>query len=377
MSENPAAASGDTPTLDSRVGDLEKSVTAIDARLKAVEENGAKAVKSLDRIEVALKRPGATAVETKSEATPELKAFTGYLRFGKEGLDAVECKALRVSDDTSGGFLVPAEFVAEIDKNVTLFSPVRGLATVRSTARGEVQIPRRTGLPSAHWVEELDDRTETTTTYGSSKYSVKELAGFIDVSLSLLEDSAVNIAAEIAADVGEEIGYLEGEAFVNGSGAGRPLGFMADTDIGFTKSGSGTAITADSLIDLFHAIAPAYRQNGTWAMNSTTLAAIRKLKTGDGMYLVALTGINGAPVNTLLGRPIVEMPDMPDIAGGAYPLVFGDFLQGYRIFDRVGTSILRDDYTVRTKGKIRFHFRKRLAAGVRKAEALRKLKIAA
>ena len=46
---------------------------------------------------------------------------------------------------------------------------------------------------------------------------------------------------------------------------------------------------------------------------------------------------------------------MPDIGAGAFPIVFGDFGQGYRVFDRIGTSILRDDLTQRTKGKVRFH----------------------
>lgn len=380
MSENQTTAgdnTGDkTPDIETRVGALEKTVAAIDTRLKAVEENGTKAVKSLDRIEIALKRPGA-AIETKSDGSTEMAAFERYLRHGREGLDALEVKALKVSDDTAGGYLAPPEFLATIDKNVVLFSPVRGLATVRSTARGEVQIPKRTGKPTAHWVGEEDDRAETSSAYGQSSYTVREIAGYVDVTLQLLEDAAVDIAAEIAADVAEEIGYEEGAAFVNGTGADRPTGFMVDTGLGFTKSGAAAAITADSLIDLFHAIPAPYRTNATFGMNSATLAAVRKLKTSDGQYLTMMTGINGAPATTILGRPVVEMVDMPDIAADAFPIVFGDFKAGFRVFDRVGTSILRDDFSVRTKGKVRFHFRKRLAAGVAKAEALRKLKIAA
>lgn len=60
----------------------------------------------------------------------------------------------------------------------------------------------------------------------------------------------------------------------------------------------------------------------------------------------------------------------------AYPIIFGDFSQGYRIFDRVALSILRDPYSQATKGMTRFHGRRRVAGGVGKAEAIRKLKIA-
>jgi HK97 family phage major capsid protein len=119
-----------------------------------------------------------------------------------------------------------------------------------------------------------------------------------------------------------------------------------------------------------------YRINGTWGMNSTTLGAIRKLKDTNGNYMVAMAGLNNTPVTTLLGRPILEFPDMPDIGAGAFPIIFGEFQQGYRIFDRVALSILRDPYSQAAKGRIRFHGRRRVAGGVGKAEAIRKLKIA-
>lgn len=89
-----------------------------------------------------------------------------------------------------------------------------------------------------------------------------------------------------------------------------------------------------------------------------------------------MQGINNTPVTTLLGRPVIEMPDMPDIGSGEFPIVFGDFAQGYRIFDRISLSVLRDPYSQATNGMTRFHGRKRVAAGVGKAEALRRLKIA-
>lgn len=114
-----------------------------------------------------------------------------------------------------------------------------------------------------------------------------------------------------------------------------------------------------------------------WGMNSSTLGAIRKLKaSASGDYFVAMQGINNTPVTTLLGRPVIEMPDMPDIGSGEFPIVFGDFAQGYRIFDRISLSVLRDPYSQATNGMTRFHGRKRVAAGVGKAEALRRLKIA-
>lgn len=368
--------------LPDRVKALEGSVADIDKRLKAVEDNGAQAVKSLDRIETALRRPGSTLpVEGKSAAGGiERKAFEGYLRHGLTGLEFTEVKTLRTADDPSAGYLCPAEFVAEVDKNIVLWSPIRQLATVRNTARGSVELPKRIGRPTATWVEELEDRedTETGSRYGKSTFEVKELTAYVDVSFSTLEDAAVDIFAEIAADLAEEFGAAEGEAFVSGNGLKRPMGFMSDSTIPVIKSGNASTITADSLIDLFHALPSPYRTNGTWGMNSATLGAVRKLKDGSGQYVALTAGsINGAPVTTILGRPVVELPDLADVGAGNIPVVFGDFKNGYRVFDRVGFALIRDDLTQRTKGKCRFHARKRVAGGVRKAEALRKLIVSA
>ncbi|MFD1623894.1 phage major capsid protein [Azospirillum griseum] len=369
----------DTPPADTRLTALEGTVSDIDKRLKSVEDSMGTTAKGVSRIETMLRRPG-TAATTGDAATtaPERKAFEAYLRGGTAGMEFTEVKTLRTGDDTSAGYLAPAEFIAEVDKNIVLWSPVRQLATVRNTARGSVELPKRIGRPTATWVEELEDRddTETGSRYGKSAYEVKELTAYVDVAFSTLEDAAVDIFAELAADLAEEFGQAEGEAFVTGNGVKRPMGFMTDTSIPTVASGDAAKITADSLIDAFHALPSPYRTNAVWAMNSTTLGAVRKLKTSTGEYLLSMTGLAGSPVTTILGRPVVELPDMPDITAGAIPLVFGDFAQGYRVFDRVGFSLLRDDLTQRTKGKCRFHARKRVAGGVRKSEALRKLRIA-
>jgi HK97 family phage major capsid protein len=189
----------------------------------------------------------------------------------------------------------------------------------------------------------------------------------------MLEDSAFDIGQLLAFEFAEEFGYFERVAFVNGASQLSPSGFMADANVAYTTGTDASAIKADGLID---ALKTPYRANAVWGMNSATVGAIRKLKDTAGQYLMSMAGINGAPTTTILGRPVVEMPDMPDIGAGKFPVVFGNFSQGYRIFDRISLSILRDPYSQATNGMTRFHGRRRVAGGVGKAEAIRKLKIA-
>jgi HK97 family phage major capsid protein len=361
--------------------DLQKSV---DDRLKAVEGKGIdpKLQAQIDAIQAKLNRPntGTESDEKKAATAVEMKAFDTFVRRGREGLNADEAKSLRVSDDTAGGYLAPDQFVTELDRNVVLFSPVRQVARVLPTGSPEVRWPKRTGGMTAQWVGETGARPETTVTFGASRYPVCELAAYVDVSNAMLEDSVFDIPALLSYEFGEEFGFEEGKAFVGGASQLSPAGFLNDATIGYTPSGGASNFAAsnpaDALIDLFHGIKAPYRANGVWMLNATTLGIIRKFKDSQGRYLVNIAGLDNTPVTTILGRPVVEAPDMPDVGANTTPLIFGDFSQGYRVFDRTSLSILRDPYSQATNGMTRFHGRRRVAGGVGKSEALRKMKIA-
>ena len=363
LAEIRSAVEGFTTNAEQRLGQLDTALTEIRTRL--------------DRTETVLRRPGA-GQDQRPQTEVETRAFATFLRRGREGMEAPEVRSLRVSDDTAGGYLAPDQFVTELLRNVVAFSPVRSVARVANTSAGAVLLPKRTGGMTAQWVGETAPRPETTVTFGQNRYEVREIACWVDVSNVMLEDSAFDVASELSFEFAEEFGRAEGAAFVNGDGALKPFGFMQDPTIPVVPTGDAAKITSDSILDIYHALPTAYRANAVWAMNSNTLASVRKIKDAAGGYLLVDAGFNTtSPTATLMGRPVVEMPDMPDPAANTTPIVFGDFGQGYRIFDRVALSVLRDPYSQATNGMTRFHGRRRVAGGVAKSEALRKLKIAA
>jgi HK97 family phage major capsid protein len=352
---------------------IEAMSAALDTKLAGFTGELKKVSDKVDAEVAKRNRPG---TETKTEDEKiEHKVFETFLRKGREGLSADEVKTLRISDDTTGGYLAEEDFVAEVDKNIVLYSPVRQAARVGQTASSAVIIPRRTGRPTATWVGETETRTETESTYGQAEIPIDEMACYVDVSNKLLEDAAVDVNAEVAFDLSEEFGRAEGAAFVSGNGVKKPLGFMSDTNLAYTPGTDANVIKADGLIDLYYALAPFYRQRAVWMMNGSTLAAIRKLKDGQGQYLWQ-PGLTLGQPETILGRAAIEAVDMPDIAGNAYPVVFGDFSTGFRIYDRISLSLIRDPYTQATSGITRFHARRRVGARVVRAESIRKLKIA-
>lgn len=353
---------------------------SIGARLNAVETKAADAgnlAERLDRLEAKLNRPK-VANDNDTGDGIERKAFTGYLRSGREALGADEVKALRVADDTSGGYLAIPEFVLEVDKALVEFSPVRSAARVGNTANGSVIIPKRTGTPSGYWVGETEERSATESTYGQAEIPIHEAACYVDVSVRLLEDAAINVAAEVAYDLAEEFGRMEGAVFLGGDGSKKPLGILKAPGVIHTPTGNASTLgsaPADLLITHLYSLPAFYRNRGAWMMNGTTLAAIRKFKDTTGQYLWQPAYAQGQP-ETILGRPVIEAVDMPDIGNGSEPIIFGDFATAYRIYDRLALSIMRDPFTRATAGLVRFHARRRVGGDVVRAEAIRKIKCA-
>lgn len=383
----------DYETRDDNVDPIEAATRAVNELRSAVEAGDTKRATELkalqdrlDELELKSKRPKGDPDPDDQDETVKLqkKAFGGFLRHGREGLQPDEVRSMIVGDDTKGGYLAPADFVAEVIKGIVQFSPVRQAARIMQTALGEVELPRRTGRPTASWVGETEARPETAPSYGQINIPVNETACYIDVSLRLLEDAAVNVEALVAEDLAEEFGYQEGAAFVAGDGVKKPTGFVDESSgLSYTPSGHASAFVtpttsvnpADCLINLMYAMAPAYRANGVWMMNGSTIAMVRKFKDVDGRFIWQPSIADGQP-STLLSRPVIEAPDMPDVGANAYPIAFGDFNRGYRIVDKNAVSIMRDPYTQATTGKVRFHARRRTGGAVVLAEAIRLLKIA-
>ena len=299
-------------------------------------------------------------------------------------LEAVtqEYKALSISTDSAGGYLAPIEYVREIIKGVTEISAFRSLVHVRQTAQKSIQIPKRTGQFAAQRVSEQGTRSETTgLAYGLEELPVHELYALVDISNQMLEDSAFDMASEIAMEAAEQFEVKEGAEFVSGTGVGQAEGVLTNSNVAETNSGSAATIKdasgqADGLIGMKHGIKTAYTRNATWGMNRTTLGSVRKLKDGQGQY-IWMPGIAMGRPNTIDGDPYVELPDMPSEGAGLYPVIYGDFRRAYVWVDRISMEMLRDPYTQATAGNVRFIVRKRSGGQVVLAEAVRKLKCSA
>lgn len=333
----------------------------------------------INSLEARLNRP--TPSNTRrdpNEPSAEMRAFASYLRHG-DRTPADEIRTLIVSGDPQGGYLAPPETSSEFVRNLVEFSPIRSLATVRQTASPSVTYPKRTSVTNAVWKGEQQAQTASEPAFGQAEIPVRELSTYVDISNRLLADSAGVAEAEVRLALAEDFGKKEGTAFVSGAGVLQPEGLLTNSAVPYTFTGNASTLgtaPADKLIDAFYALPAPYRARSTWLMNGTTLATIRKLKdsvTSVYLWQPALTA--GQP-ETILGRPVVEVIDMPDVGSAAEPIILGDIATAYRIVDRVALSVLVNPYLLATTGLTRIHATRLVGGSVLQPAALRKIRCA-
>lgn len=372
----------DTQILDASF-DLVARADATDAAVSALRTDVDEMKGRLERVSRAAARPmigGAVA-------SPEVKSFVdGYLRQGREA----EVKSLSGAVAADGGYLVPREIDALIAARLKDVSPIRAIAQVVQTGTAGYRKLITTGGTASGWVSETAVRPETATPqFAEIAPPSGELYANPAASQAMLDDAAFDLETWLADEIAMEFARAEGAAFVSGNGANRPHGFLAAptaaTDDGarafgtlqFLGSGNAATLGAEpeeKLIDLVHALKAGHRQGASWVMNSATLAEVRKLKTSDGAFVWQPGLVEGQP-DRLLGYPVVEAEDMPDIAAGAFPIAFGNFRAGYLIAERSATSILRDPFT--NKPFVHFYATKRIGGQVLDSDAIKLLKITA
>jgi HK97 family phage major capsid protein len=338
----------------------------------------------IDAQAIAAARPALSGA--KSASSPFVDS---YLRKGLEA--GVELKAMSGVSDAAGGYAVPEEIDAEIDRTLSAISPIRAIANVVKVGTAGYRKLVTTGGTPSGWVAETADRPETNTPgFIEIAPPFGELYANPAASQAMLDDAAFDVESWLAQEIATEFARAEGAAFVGGSGVNRPRGFLASPNsaqadgvrpfgtLQFVASGAAGAFPAsnpqDKLIDLVQALRPPYRQGAVFVMNSSTAARIRKFKTADGAFLWQPGLVAGQP-DTLLGYPVVEAEDMPDIAADSLSIAFGNFKAGYLIAERAETQILRDPFT--HKPFVHFYATKRIGGQVSNSEAIKLMKFAA
>lgn len=282
------------------------------------------------------------------------KAFKSWAQYGFDGLTGeqralmAEARAQSAISGSAGGFTVPEGFYNQLIGAMKAFGGVREAGpTVLSTASGNnLPIPTvdDTSNVGAILAENATAAQQDVSfgqkTLGAYKYTSKVIL----VPFELMQDSAFDMEAFLAAKLAERIGRITNTHFTIGTGTGQPQGVVTGATQGVVgPTGQATAITYENLIDLQHSVNRVYRQNAKFMLNDKTLKVIRKLKDSDGNFLWQPSIQLGNP-DRVLGFSYIINDDIAEMAANAKSILFGDFsnyfvrdvqaVELYRIVDK-------------------------------------------
>ncbi len=187
----------------------------------------------LDRLVLKGSRPELGSPGRVLESSEHKAAFDAYVRSGEmTGLKRLEAKAVSSVTSPDSGYLVPPETEAEIGRRLSIVSPIRSIAGIRTVSSNVYRKPFSTSGFETGWVGETDARAETDTpTLVELEYPVMELYAMPAATQTLLDDTAIDINQWIASEVEMAFATQEGAAFVDGDADKKPKGFLHYTTV--------------------------------------------------------------------------------------------------------------------------------------------------
>lgn len=281
---------------------------------------------------------GADPMELSSEERAVLKA------------GVVSKEEFRTQVTTSGGpggYTVPVELADQIIKTMKDWGPMydEDICTVLNTASGN-QINLPTVDDTAVTAEKHTEGTALTDDGGKdATFAQKRLDAyvydteFVKFSMELAQDSVFNMETLLGGLLGERLARIANKELTVGDGSGDPNGVATASSLGRTAAATA-AITADEIIDLLHSVNSAYRRSpkARFMFADTTLAAIRKLKDGQGNYLWQMGDVKTSQPGTLLGYAYSINDDMDSLAAAKKVMLFGDFSKYF--VRKVGSPVI-------------------------------------
>lgn len=370
--------------LDTGVEQMNDALTKMDDALASIDKIE-KQAKARKEIESALDSSAQGRKET-SEFLKSLQLMRG-MNAKSQGFDTrdfVSVKELKnhVSGNTADGAMFAMPFLdSQIGMLMREFSPIRSIASVVNISGDSYRKIVKKKNAGAYRKSAMSDFTSETKkdTFGDLIINVDDLFAIALYDDNLLSDAQFNLVADLLASISEDFAITEAEEFVNGDGNEGLRGILtythSTTDAFGTieqhTSATSATVDFDDMIDCQALLKNVYTQNASWMMNRNSKAVIRKIKDTTGQYIWQPAVSAGAP-STVLGSPLIELFEAPNITNSSLSIVYGDVRSAYQIVDRSGMEVTRDNLT--QYPDIAYKVKKRSGGGLKKGEALKILK---
>ena len=292
--------------------EMEKEIKNIDETLKRGE-----VVDRMEKKEVVDKKE-------LSQEEKDVKAFASYIRDMASGIKNTETQLTKGDN----GAVIPTTIIQKIISKVEDICPIYKLST-KYPIGGTINIPKEDESTDAITVAYATEFTDLTS--HSGKTGTIELTGYLygaltKISKSLLKNSDFKLTEYVINKMAKKIAkFLEGE-LLNGTTnkVSGVVGSYDSTNMKVTLA-KKSSVTADELIDLQELVPDVYAGEAIWVMNKATRKSIRKLKDGQGNYL--LEKDSTARWNyKLMGNDVYCSDNITALGTASKPVImFGDF----------------------------------------------------
>jgi len=309
-----------------RFEEIKTEISKIDKTIKAEEE-----ARSFD------KKVPAKQAEKRTLEEAETRAFDNYIR----GL--VEERADVNLTVGANGAVIPSSIANKIIQKVYDISPIYQLST-RYNIGGSLSIPYYDESAGTIEMAYADEFVELESTSG--RFTSIELKGFLAGALSKVSKSLVNnaqfdLVSFVVAKMAESIAKWIENQLLNGTQ--NKITGLSTVKQSVTAA-AATVLTADELIDVQEEVPDAFQGNAIWIMNKTTRKAIRKLKDGQGNYLLNKDA-TARWGYTLLGKDVYTSDNMSGMEAGKTAIYYGDMSGlAVKLSENVSIEILREKY---------------------------------
>lgn len=312
---------------------IKAEIKSLNATIKASEEMRA--------LEAAGSKPAVNELKKDTVEQLEYRTFDNYLRGKLETRDDPAEDSKMTKGDN--GAVIPTTIIHKIIDKVYEIAPIFSMAT-RYNMGGTITIPYYDDSESDITMAYAEEFVELESSAGKIKNI--SLSGFLAGVLTLVSKSLLNnsnfdlvgfVIDKMAANIAK---WIEKELL---DGTQDKIEGLSTLTAGVTAD-SATAIKADELIDLQEEIPDVYQGNAVWIMSKKTRTAIRKLKDGNGEYLLN-RDLNARWGYTLLGKPVYVSDNMPDMASGTRAVLYGDFSGlAVKVTENWEINILREKF---------------------------------
>lgn len=312
-------------------GEKKAEVEALTASIRAIQETRAE--------DITVPAENTPAVnEAEQRAADEYRMFEEYLR-GK----AVEVRSGANWTKTDNGAVIPSTIVNKIIDKVNEISPVYQLST-KYVVGGTINIPYYDGSQQDVSCAYSEEFTELEASAG--KFKSISLAGYLVgslvlVSRQLINNSSFDIVGYVIGKMAQKISLFLDKEIINGS-VGHGEGLSKAENV--VTAASQSVVTTDELIDVQDTVPDVYQADSVWIMSKAMRSAIRKLKDGDGNYLLNKDATTKWGY-TLFGKPVYITDAIPGIEAGKAAIYYGDFSGlAVKIGEGVSLQLLMEKY---------------------------------